>query len=116
MEVNLNIVDIWKILFPVRGSIQSLSNPETILEVSYLGFIRLVGTYDGDGISISTGLTAKQVFDILPGGVLVKSRFIVVRNRNEPNIIRCLSCPGIGYPITVTFPRSPLETLVSEQL
>lgn len=116
MEAILTLSDIWKILFPTRGSLKSISNPEVSLEISYLGFIRLVGTYNGDEICISTGLSAKQVFDILPGGVLEKCRFIVVRNRNESNVLRCLSCPGIGYPITVTFPRSPLETLVSEPL
>lgn len=111
----MNISDIWKILFPLRGSIKSISNPEIKLEVSNFGYVRLVDGIGGDEIDIPTGLTAKQMFNLLPGAVLEKKRFIVVRDWNEPNVIRCLSCPRLGYPITVTFPRSPLETLVSEE-
>lgn len=111
----MDIWNIWITLFPLRGSIKSLSKPELTVEVSYLGYLSITGIVEEEEILICTGLTAQQVFDILPGETLSEGRVIMVRNLNEANVIRCVICPRIRTPFTLTFSRPQLEKLVAEE-
>ncbi len=86
-------MNLWRVLFPIRRSIQSQNPSGLTLEVNYFGFIKIVGIYVDRRVNCFTWVTAKRVFNQEPNLPIKAGGLLFVRYEEAPQVIRVFGIP-----------------------